>query len=151
MSDSSYLDHLPSREREKIRKRLRSPEEYERLRETVKGPEDLEREMERNAEFAEVKLALESDPQAQEKAKDAVRAFVAEQGTQAATEEPVSSEAIAKGLFAVTVLEKAHSEPTLGLTLPGTDETAPTGNIAETLSLTPALQQQILSTFTLRT
>ena len=58
MSESSWLDRIPSREREKIRKRLRSPEEYERLREKVKGPEDLEREMERNAEFAEARLTL---------------------------------------------------------------------------------------------
>ncbi len=31
MSDS-YLDHLPSRERERIRKKMRSPEAYEALR-----------------------------------------------------------------------------------------------------------------------
>ena len=33
MSDS-FLDHIPSAEREKIRQRLSSPEEYERLRES---------------------------------------------------------------------------------------------------------------------
>lgn len=79
MSDP-YLDHLPSREREKIRKRLRSPAEYERLREKVKGPEDLEREMEKNSEFAEAKLVFETEPKAQEKAKATVREFASEKG-----------------------------------------------------------------------
>jgi len=149
MSDS-FIDRLPSREREKIRKRLRSPEEYERLREKVKGPEDLEREMEKNAEFAEVRLALESEPKAQDKARDAVREFVAENGMDAAFEGKISPEVVSKGLFTVTLIEKAKGQPKLGIlpTLkPG--EGAPSGNVSETLSLKPALQQQILSSFTL--
>lgn len=151
MSDS-FLDHLPSQEREKIRKRLRSPEEYERLREKVKGPEDLEREMEKNAEFAEATLALESDPKAQEKAKDAVRAFVAEKGMDSALEGNVSPEMISRGLFTVTVIEKAKGEPKLAITTSDApSDSVSSGNVAETLSLKPALQQQILSTFATKT
>lgn len=149
MSDS-FMDRLPSREREKIRKRLRSPEEYERLREKVKGPEDLEREMEKNAEFAEARLALESEPRAQEKARDAVREFVAEKGMDAAFEGKMSPEAVSQGLFTVTVVEKTKGQPKIAirpLQKPG--ESAPSGNVSETLSLKPALQQQILSSFTL--
>lgn len=155
MSDSSWLDHLPSQEKEKIRKRMRSPEEYERLREKVKGPEDLEREMERNAEFAEVRLTLESEPASQEKAREAVAAFVAEEGIEASLESAPSSaaEALAKGSFDVVVTEKNH-EPRIAVKLKGSPDKspneAPSGNVAEVLALKPALQQQILTTFTLK-
>ena len=66
MSDS-FLDHLASHEREKVRKRLRSPEEYERLREKVKGPEDLERELKKSERMAEAKFRLETEPEEHEK------------------------------------------------------------------------------------
>jgi len=74
LSMAFWLDLLPSNEREKIRRRLRSPEEYERLREKVKGPEDLEREMDRNERMAEARFALESEP----KAKEMLRKQIAE-------------------------------------------------------------------------
>ncbi len=143
MSDSSFIDHLPSGEREKIRKRLRSPEEYERLREKVKGPEDLEREMEKNAEFAEAKLHLESDPKAQEKAKDVVRAFVSEQGTEAALEGKAEkmADGLSNGQFEVVVTDKNH-EPTLAV--------APSGNVSEVFPLKQSLQQQIFASFTMK-
>ncbi|MDD5040797.1 MAG: hypothetical protein PHX87_01460 [Candidatus Peribacteraceae bacterium] len=73
MSDS-WLDRIPSQERQRIRERLRSPAEYERLREKVKGPEDLEREMERNELLAELALAMELEP----KLAEALRAQVQE-------------------------------------------------------------------------
>lgn len=149
MSDS-YLDNIPSREREKIRKRMRSPEEYERLREKVKGPEDLEREMEKNAEFAEVKLHLESDPAAQEKAREMVRSFAKEKGIDAAFE---SKNAALDGHFDVVVSEKNH-EPHLSVHLKnapkGAGEKAPSGNVSETLQLSSALQKQIVASFTLK-
>ncbi len=150
---SSFLDHLPSQEREKIRKRLRSPEAYERLREKVKGPEDLEREMEKNAEFAEAKLAFEYESKAQESAKDAIKAFVTEKGIAAAFEGTTSSKAISEGRFTVTVVEKPNGEPKLAVKMASAPnsqtESAPSGNVAEILSLKPALQQQILSSFSI--
>ncbi len=155
MSDS-WLDHIPSHEREKIRKRMRSPEEYERLRERVKGPEDLEREMNRNAEFAEAKLTLETEPKAQEGAKEAVKAFVSEKGIEAAFDHVSEHlrDAIAHGKFEVTVDGSGH-EPRLAVRPKqapkekrGTD--APTGGVSEVYCLKPVLQQQIVATFTLR-
>lgn len=144
----SWLDHIPSHEREKIRKRLRSPEEYERLREKVKGPEDLEREMERNAEFAETKLALESEPKAQEKAKAMVK-----EGIDAAFHAiPASArEQVAKGHFDVIITEQ-HHEPRLAVKIKNhaQQSKASSGNVAEVYPLRAALQQQILSTFTLK-
>jgi hypothetical protein len=138
----SYLDNLPYPEREKIRKRMRSPEEYERLRDKVKGPEDLEREMEKNAEFAEARLSLESDPQAQEKAKDTVKASVTEQGIEATLEQGTEAlaEAIVSSQFDVVVTESNKGEPQIAV--------APSGNVAEVFPLKQQLQQQILSSFT---
>ena len=148
MSDP-YLDRLPSQEREKIKKRLRSPWEYEKLRENVKGPEDLEREMEKNAEFAEAKLALETEPKAQEKAKEKIRDFASEKSLDAAFEHSSEglSEALKKGTFEVTVDAKSR-EPKLAVKInnqPKGSSAAPSGNVAEVFSLKPALQQQILS------
>lgn len=144
----SYLDNLPSQEREKIRKRMRSPEEYERLREKVRGPEDLEHEMEKNAEFAEVRLSLESDPQAQEKAKETVKTSMTEQGIEATLEKGFEAlaDAIPRGQFDVVVSENDKGEPQIAVT--GTE--ASSGNVAEVFPLTQKLQQQILSSFRLR-
>ena len=62
MSDS-WLDRIPSNERQRIREKLHLSEaEYARLREKVKGPEDLEREMDRNELLAELKFQMESEP-----------------------------------------------------------------------------------------
>lgn len=148
---SSWLDQLPSQEKEKIRKRLRSPEEYERLREKVKGPEDLEREMEQNAEFAEVQLMLESEKGTQEKAKNTVKNAVQEQGIEASVEGLTLSEeqSIKEGNFKVIVSEKDH-QPTLAVTIGDGSESAPSGNVSEVYPLKPALQKQVLATFTVR-
>lgn len=148
---SSYLDHLPSQEREKIRKRLRSPEEYERLREKVKGPEDLEREMEKNAEFAEARLSLETDPSAQEKGKEEISKQLAEQGIESVLESPneEAKKALQEGRFRIVMTEKSK-EPRLAVSLQQPQGTeAPSGNVSEVLALTPALQQQLLTSFTL--
>lgn len=109
MSDS-FLDHIPSGEREKIRKRLRSPEAYERLREKVKGPEDLEREMERSEKLAELHLALESDPQLKESLKQSIEKDMKEYGVDAVLEsvnEDVQKD-LEAGKFTIAVEE--HSE-----------------------------------------
>lgn len=106
MSDS-FLDHLPSQEREKIRKRMRSPEAYERLREKVKGPEDLEREMDRSEKLAEAHLAMESEPQLKQNLKSSVERDIAEQGIDTLVDvENISDEmrtAIEQGKFDVAI------------------------------------------------
>lgn len=89
MSDS-YLDHIPSHEREKILRRLRSPAEYERLREKVKGPEDLEKELTKADQIAEAFIRLESDPKLKEKLKQSVEKDIREQGMENVLEKPLS-------------------------------------------------------------
>lgn len=156
MSDS-FLDGLPSHERGRWEKlKLRSPAEYARLREKVRshGPEHAEKEMNRNAEFAEAKLHLETDPKMQEKAKDTIAAFIGEQGIDAALEKlPASAkEAMAKSAFEVTV-DVTGKEPKLAVRpqvkpsdkKQGMD--APSGNVAEVFPLKTALQQQVMTAF----
>jgi len=94
---SDFVDHLPSQEREKIRKKMRSPEAYERLREKVKGPEDLENEMEKNDRMAEMRFALESEPHMKEKIKSHIEKDMKEQGIENVLEsEKISKEDLAK-------------------------------------------------------
>ncbi len=107
----SWLDHLPSRERMKIRERLRSPEEYERLREKVKGPEDLEREMRWSEAMAELSFALETEPKVQEALKNQVEGDLAERGIEEVLENsdqlsPEAKRSLEQGTFSLKV--EAH-------------------------------------------
>jgi len=83
---ADFMDHLPSHERERIRKRMRSPEAYEALRQRVKGPEDLEKEMQRSEKMAELNFALESEPQMKDRLKSQIEKDMREQGIEAVIE-----------------------------------------------------------------
>ena len=64
-----WVDMMPSHEKKRLRKRMRSPEAYEKLRQRVQGPEKLSEQMERNGDLAELALALELEPKLQEELK----------------------------------------------------------------------------------
>lgn len=104
---TSWLDHLPSQERAKIRKRLRSPEAYEALRNTVKGPEDLERELHRAEQLAEVHFALETTPGLQDALQAMARKDMAERGIDAVLEvdglSPDGRHALEQGKFTLHI------------------------------------------------
>ncbi|TSC79024.1 MAG: hypothetical protein G01um101425_870 [Candidatus Peregrinibacteria bacterium Gr01-1014_25] len=106
MSDP-FLDHLPSQEREKIRKRLRSPEAYEALRDKVKGPEDLERELRRSEQLAELQFSLETEPHMRGALREQMREDIQEKGIDAILEadalSPEGKGAIEQGKFDVRV------------------------------------------------
>jgi hypothetical protein len=140
MTDS-FLDHLPSREREKIRKRLRSPEEYERLREKVKGPEDLEREMKKSEQMAEVKFRIETEPEATERLHDRIRKDLEKGGVEAVLENPDLPEgvslALEQGNFGVSV--EAHPQ-----THEDTLVVLPEGNIQDKLPVKPAMSERYI-------
>ena len=130
---SSWLDHLPSNERSKIRKRLRSPEAYERLREKVKGPEDLEREMEKMEALAELTLSMEMTPGMKENVKESISEDLKEQGIENVLEAgdlPLESQdAILSGNFEISVESHPESqEDCLSL--------LPNGNVAEKIPIT---------------
>lgn len=137
----SFLDHLPSREREKIRKRLRSPEEYERLREKVKGPEDLEREMKKSEQMAEANFRLETEPETAERLHDRMAKDLKERGVEALFENGDVSEsvraALEQGRFTVSI--EAH---------PKTNEDVlvvlPEGNVQDTLPVKPVQSERYI-------
>ena len=142
MSDN-FFDHIPSHEREKIRKRMRSPEAYEKLRESVKGPEDLEREMEKMDAMAEMHFALESDHKMQEAMKKTVESAM-EQGIESVLDHPnLSPEAkksIEAGKFKLTVSShpKTHQDQVMVVA---------EGNVQEKIPVTQKINDQLATQF----
>jgi hypothetical protein len=106
MSDS-WLDHLPTNERTKLRKRMRSAAEYEKLRENVKGPEDLEKEMNRNEGLAELRFAMETQLEVKNALKKQMEKDMREQGIESVIESerlsPEQRKSLETGKFAVAV------------------------------------------------
>jgi len=143
MSDS-FIDHLPSHEREKIRKKLRSPEAYERLRDKVKGPEDLEREMDRSEKLAELHFALESEPQVRQSLHVAMEQDLKEKGVddvlERAPHSPDATHALEEGKFSIAV--EAH---------PDTHEDAlvilAEGNVQEKIPVKQSFSEKYASRF----
>lgn len=103
----SWLDILPSSERARVRKKLRSPAAYEKLRQSVKGPEQIEAEMQKNEALAELRFALETEPVVQEKLKQQVEEDVGEQGLEAIFEvsgaSPEALQKLQNGAFEIQV------------------------------------------------
>lgn len=139
---STWLDHLPSQERAKIRQRLRSPAAYEKLREKVKGPEDLEREMEQNEVMAELKFALETEPVVKDALKTQLEQDIAEQGVEALFGEvpPDAQFALEQGNFDIVIQapdESSHDQLIV----------IPEGNVTEKLPVTTAFSEQYVQQF----
>lgn len=141
MADS-FLDHLPSRERERIRKRMQSPEAYAALRERVKGPEDLEREMERSEKLAELHFALETESSVHEKLKKHVQEAIRSGGVEGALEGSLSAEARhavegGKFLLRVSSHPKTHDDALV---------VVPEGKVQEKLPVKTTLADQWMNT-----
>ena len=139
---SSWLDHLPSTERAKIRKRLRSPEEYERLRERVKGPEDLEREMRSNEALAELQLDAELMKMSLESMKESIGEQITEQGIESIVENADNlpedvQQAMEQGNFSLEI-EKNPQD--------GSEQIAirPEGNVSEKIPVKKTLSDEII-------
>lgn len=137
----SWLDSLPSNERQKIRQRMRSPAAYERLRESVKGPEDLEKEMRRSEQLAELHFALETEPATQERLRSSIHEDVAEQGLDAILDAqdatPEARNAVEQGKFTVAVQPNAttHEDALHAL---------PEGNVQERLPVKTSMSQRYI-------
>ena len=138
MSDS-YLDNIPSIDRERIRKRMRSPEAYEALREKVKGPEDLDREMKKNEQLAELHFALESEPAMKDKLKQQIECDAKEQGIDRLLEHadisPDARKALETGRFQIAVEsnKETHHDQLMVI---------PEGKVQEKLPLKPAFSER---------
>ena len=157
MSDS-FLDHLSSPDQEKIRRRMRSPEEYEKLRDKVKGPEDLEREMSKNSEFAEFSLSMETEKGMKESVKSSISEGISEQGIDKVIDGKIDKKtkaALESGNFELSIDNSKDSSPKVRVQPKSGGEKggsidAPSGKVAEALPLKPSFQDKLFSTFKLK-
>lgn len=145
MSDA-FLDRLAGPEKQRVLKRLRSPEAYERLREKVKGPEDLEKELDRAERMAELHFALESNVALRERAKEIVAGAAREGGVESVAEraDTLTDEvrsAIAEGRFRIVVApDPETNEDTVAI--------LPEGNVSESVPVTGSLAESCVSQLT---
>jgi DNA-directed RNA polymerase sigma subunit (sigma70/sigma32) len=140
MSDS-YLDNLPSQERQKIRRRMRSAEAYEKLREKVKGPEDLEREMEKNDVVAELHFSLESNRELQEKARASVERDIHEKGIESVLEKVPDHQrkVIESGKFRIGVASNPSTHHDQLVVIPE-------GTVQEKIPIKPSMSDRYMGT-----
>lgn len=141
----SWLDHLPSHERQKIRNRMRSKEAYERLREKVKGPEDLKEEMRNAQALAELHFALETEPSLNEALHDQVQEDIAEQGAEALFESAENlpddiKENLEQQKFIVTVSSHPQSNHDVLVAIPE-------GNVQEKIPMKKQVQDRYIADF----
>lgn len=139
----SYVDSLPGHERQRILKRLRSPEAYERLRENVKGPEDLEKALDHSERMAELHFALESDPTAHERLKTMLERALQDGGIESVLEQgtalsDAARAAVSEGHFTLTVAgtPKTHEDALMVI---------PEGNVAEKAPVKVSLMEACVS------
>lgn len=143
---STWLDLMPSSERQKLRElKKHSPEEYERLRERVKSVEQISEEMSHNEQMAELSFALSAEPGLKEALMKQVQEDLQEQGIEGVLESSnISEEDRAKldqGAFDVRV--DAHPE-----TQQDQIVLVPEGNVQEKIPISSSLGEQYVQQFT---
>ena len=141
---STWLDLIPSHERQKLRElKKRSPEEYERLRERVKSVEQIAEEMDRNEQLAELSFALEAEPKLKDALKKQIEKDVREQGAEAVLEADLPEEVrtqLERGAFDVCV--DAHPETQQDQIM-----IIPEGNVQEKIPVQSSLGEQYVQQF----
>ncbi len=142
----SFLDHLGGPEKQRIIKRLRSPEAYERLREKVKGPEDLEQELARAEHMAELHFALESNREQHDRMKSLVERAAQGEGVEAVAEEGIDMSdearaAIVDGRFRLEVSAREESNDDALMIVPE-------GNVHEKIPVNATLTNACVSQLT---
>ena len=140
---NSWLDMLPSNERQKIREKYKmSAAAYEKLREKVKGPEDLEREMNYNEMMAQLRFDLETEPGLKDALKKQLEKDVEQGGIEAVLQNPdipsKLKQQLEQGKFEVTVASPSEHEPDQLVI-------APEGNVAEHIPVNKSLSDSYLS------
>ena len=142
---STWLDLIPSHERQKLRElKKRSPEEYERLRERVKSVEQIAEEMDRNEQLAELSFALEAEPKFKDALRKQIEKDVREQGAEAVLEaadlpEEVRTQ-LEQGAFDVGI--DAHPETQQDQLV-----IIPEGNVQEKIPVQSSLSEQYVQQF----
>jgi len=142
---SSWLDLLPSSERQKVRAiRKISPREYQKLREKVKSVEQIGEEMDRNELLAELSFAMEAEPTLKEALQKQIEQDIQEQGIENVIYAPegldASAQEVLKQGFDIKVAENPESHKDQIMILPS-------GNVAEKLPVNFSLSEQYVQQF----
>jgi hypothetical protein len=141
---SSWLDLLPSHERQKLRERRKlSAAEYEKLREKVKSVEKIGEEMAENERIAELKFAIESEPKIKEALRAQIEADLKEEGLENVLD-----------AGAPEALRKALQEGKFDVQMGSDPDThrdqlviVPEGTVAERLVVPPVLSDRYVTQF----
>lgn len=139
----SWLDKLPSGEKERVRERFRmSPAAYEKMRERVKGPEDLKEEMQWNESMAQLKFALETEKELKDALTEQIASDIESSGLEKVLENSDLPKEIRdqlkRGEFDVHVDTPAEAERD-NIVL------VPEGNIAEKIPINFSLSETYVS------
>lgn len=140
---NSWLDMLPSSERQKIREKYKmSAAAYEKLREKVKGPEEMQQELNHNELMAQLRFDLETEPGMKDALKQQIENDMEQGGIEAVLKNPdLPSELrqqLERGEFEVTVESPTESEPDQIVL-------APEGNVSEKFPISSSLSDSYLS------
>lgn len=143
---SSWLDKLPSNEKQKIKDRFRmSASAYEKMRESVKGPEDLKDELQWNEMMAQLKFTLETEKKIKDALKQQIESDMKESGIEAVLQNSDIPQEIRQqlesGKFDVTVgapKEDEHDQLIL----------VPEGNVDEKIPVRFSMSETYVSQLT---
>lgn len=144
MSDS-WLDMLPSSERQKVREKYKmSAAAYEQWREKVRerGPEYIEKEQMWNEAMAQLKFGMETEPHMKEALKQQIEKDITEQGLEAVLKNPdlpaELKQQLEAGQFDIIIDAPTEDEPDQLVLVPE-------GNVSEKCGLTTSLSESYLS------
>lgn len=134
---------LPSHERARIRKRIRSPEMMAKIRENVVGPEEVREEMEQNEAMAELRFQLETEIVVHEALRQTIDKNMKEAGIEEVLDVINPSESLQAilddGNFDVRVESSDDSSDQLVI--------HPEGNVSEKIAIKPSYSEQYVSQF----
>ena len=137
----SWLDILPSHERQKLREKLRSPKEYAKSRESIPNLQEIDEQVERAKALAELKLALELEPRLEEELRKNIERDLQEQGSEALLQSaPENISFLQEENFHIDIVEDPNTkQDTIAL--------LPEGNPGEKVPLKPAISDRYAMEF----
>ncbi len=137
----SWLDLLPSSEKRRIRKKMRSPEVYEKTREKVKGPEELEDELKVRESLADIKFGIETSSEKYSELKEKMDASISESGIENIVDindtSKESVKALEEGLYEIQIESDNSNNPEQIVLLPE-------GNVSEKIPLQKSISEKFI-------
>ncbi len=143
MAEGSWVDLVPTYERERLRKKLRSPEVYAESRADVKGPEKISEEMRWNEALAELKLAMDLEPRLKKVLQEKIAEELREKGVDAlmgSDVPPGVQKLLEAGKFDVAITAPDASSPDQLVLLPE-------GNVSDKLPMQRSVSERYVTQF----